>query len=636
MATYTPLIRICLCFGLALGLVLAGACSSDDPMPALSGDTSTTVTAAADSRVEDSSATDPAANPSAVGGPADSDPSADTAAPSTAAPTIVEAQPEPTTAVPAISAVPIDELVLAAEIEEFGHPLMADLWIDLADGFVPAVRLVGPDGTAHDVRIATDAVATQPVLLAGMRADTTYAVEVDVLNSDTGEVAGTFNELSLTTGQLPDGLPDMAVTVSDPTRMAPGLTMFNLVDLRGDLSSTESDPGVPPPPAGWIVAVDAAGEVVWYHHENHPIGDVRMLGDGTILFEFNDTAARRINLRGEVLEEWAGTIITGRFALDAHGRQVVGDDPVIVNIDSMHHEHNPLPDGTHATLSTELRVLDGFDEPQCGEDPDTFDGTYHLIGDVVVIFDPATGEVLEEFNLFDYFDPRHDPAAYNLCGLPFDFVFPNWLYKGVDNQARDWTHANAIELDEANNTLLVSIRHFDAVIALRWKDDLSGPAGELLWHSGPLGDLELLSGDWHLHQHAPEVLADGTVLLYDNGNNREGRGTPDAPLYSRAVRFAIDAAAGTIDQIWEYRSNRNGEPVYGAFVGDVDALANGNVLVTDGGVNGTRGDGLSAQIVEIVPGPGADGDEVFRLEVLGDAGWVVYRSERVPSIHGPA
>lgn len=525
-----------------------------------------------------------------------------------------------------------------ATIDALDHPLLADLQLELPADLVPVVRLVGPDTTVDvPVPVPGDAATEHVILLAGMRADTDYTVEVDLVD-EAGVAAGHLEDITHTTGSLPEGLPPMTAAVSEPEQMAGGLTMFNLLDLRDDFAPDENGDGSdePPPPAGWIVMVDEAGEVVWYHNTPHPIGDVTQLADGTILHEFNDTAARRIDLRGETLEEWAGTVITGRLRNDAFGRQVVGDDPVVVDTDAMHHDHQILPDGTHATLSTELRVLDGFPEPQCGEDPATFDGTYHLVGDIVTIFEPDTGEIVEEFNLFDYFDPRSDPAGFNLCGLDFDFVFPNWVYREVDGAARDWTHANAIELDEANNTLIISIRHLDALIGLRWQDDAEGEAGDLLWHSGPRGDMELLSGEWHLHQHAPEVQPDGTLLLYDNGNNREGLGGPDAPLYSRAVVFAIDPDAGTVEQLWEHRSTVDDAPAFAAFVGDADFLENGNVLITDGGLNGLSANAdLSAQLVEVVPDVTDGEDEVvFRFEVEGGPGWLIYRSERIPSVYG--
>ncbi len=120
--------------------------------------------------------------------------------------------------------------------------------------------------------------------------------------------------------------------------------------------------------------------------------------------------------------------------------------------------------------------------------------------------------------------------------------------------------------------------------------------------------------------------------MYDNGNDRPGRGTDEAPLYSRAVLYDIDPDAHTIEQTWEYRSNREGELLFAAFVGDADRLDNGNVLITNGAMNGAGG--LSAQIVEVVPRLPDGGDVVFNFEVDGGAGWIVYRAERIPSLFG--
>lgn len=511
------------------------------------------------------------------------------------------------------------------------HPLLADLRTTIPARYETVITASAPNGHV----LATppsqwdgDAVTA---LLAGMRADTTYTV--DVLLLEAGCAVGRARPATITSGSLPAELPPIVVESGQPEATQDGVTLFNILDIR-DGFGIEVDRGDEPPRTGWLVMVDEAGEVVWFHHTDHNMGDAEMLDDGTILVEYNDTLARRINLRGDVLDEWAGSIITGRYLIDQFGRRVVGDSPIVVDTDSMHHEHSRLPDGTHATLSTEIRILDGFDTPVCGEDPAEFDGTYHLVADIVVLFDPDTGEILDEFNLFDYFDPRDDPAGLNLCGLPLPFVFPNWLYSPIDPLVRDWTHANAIEADVENNALLVSIRHLDAIIALRWKDDADGPAGELLWHSGPLGDLELLNGDWHRYQHAPEVGPGSSILVYDNGNRRLG---PDGQplLYSRAVEYVIDQDAGTASQVWEYRAEKGGTPLFAAFVGDVDRLDNGNVLIVDGGLNGAEPfPELSARIVEVLPADGSGGDMVWSLEVRGGPGWVVYRAERLASVYG--
>ncbi len=519
----------------------------------------------------------------------------------------------------------------AVTVTADNHPLLADLRGEVPARYEAVVALSEPGGHRPAPPPTERNGDTVTALLAGLRANTTYTVEVLLLEA--GCAVGRTRPVTVTSGSLPDALPPIVVDMAQPEAMHDGITLFNLLDIREgfgiDIGRVEE-----PPRTGWLVMVDEAGEIVWYHHTNHTMGDAEMLDDGTILVEYNDTLARRIDLRGEVLDEWAGSIITGRYLIDEFGRQVVGDSPIVVDVDSMHHEHSLLPDRTHATLSTEVRILDGFDEPVCGEDPDEFDGSYHLIADIVVLYDPETGAILNEFSLFDYFDPRDDPITFNLCGLPLPWVFPNWLYAPINPLVRDWTHANAIEVDPSTNALLVSIRHLDAVIALRWKDDADGAAGELLWHSGPLGDLELLNGDWHRYQHAPEVGPGSSLLVYENGNRRLGTdGSPN--LYSRAVEYVLDPDAKTISQVWEYRAEKDGTPLFAGFVGDVDRLANGNVLIVDGGLNGSDPfPELSARIVEVVPADGSGGDLVWGLEVHGGPGWVVYRAERLPSVYG--
>jgi hypothetical protein len=517
-------------------------------------------------------------------------------------------------------------------ITQTDHPLLAELRGEVPARYEAIVVVSEPGGhqpASPPIERNGDVIEA---LLAGLRAETTYTVEVRLLDGKC--TVGQTQPVTITTGNLPDGLPPLVTNTAQPEATQDGVTLFNLLDIREGFG-IEVDRGGQPPRTGWLVMVDHEGEVVWFHHADHNMGDAEMLDDGTILVEYNDTLARRINLRGEVLDEWAGSIITGRYLIDEYGRQVPSDDPVVVDTDSMHHEHSLLPDGTHATLSTEVRILDGFDTPVCGEDPTEFDGAYHLIADIVVLFDPTSGEKLNEFSLFDYFDPRANPTAFNLCGLPLPWVFPNWLYAPLDPLVRDWTHANAIEADTETNTLLVSIRHLDAVIAVRWKDDTDGAAGELLWHSGPFGDLQLLTGDWHRYQHAPEFGPGSSLLVYDNGNRRVGAdGAPN--LYSRAVEYVLDTDAKTISQVWEYRAEKNGTPLFAAFVGDVDRLANGNILIVDGGLNGTEPfPELSARIVEVVPADGSGGDLVWGLEIQGGPGWVVYRAERLSSVYQP-
>jgi hypothetical protein len=77
------------------------------------------------------------------------------------------------------------------------------------------------------------------------------------------------------------------------------------------------------------------------------------------------------------------------------------------------------------------------------------------------------------------------------------------------------------------------------------------------------------------------------MLLFDNGNRRPGtasEGGTGAPPFSRAVRYQLDLADGTVRQLWQHRATApDGKPVYAPFLSDADQLSNGNVLITYGG-----------------------------------------------------
>ncbi len=474
---------------------------------------------------------------------------------------------------------------------------------------------------------ATEPATEHEIAAVGMRADSTYELTIAVTD-EAGQTASP-PPVMFTTGSLPADIPPLIVT-SDPAQMAPGLTLFPLTH-RADPPAVE---GQPPPMLGLLVAVDAEGNVVWYHRAPSPIGDARLLDNGNILYEYNDMGAREIDLSGQVVREWAGILERGRLATDQFGRTIAGSDAIPVETDSIHHEINQLPNGNFLALSTELRVAGGFTSPQCGEPADGFTGSYQLISDVIVEFVPDTGDIVNEWKLADYFEPQTNPADANVCGIDIPFIVPNFLYV-AEGEVHDWTHANAAVLDEERNAILISIRHLNAVLAIRYADDDEGESGEVLWRLGPDGTLALEGdGELQYHQHAPEVQSDGSILLYDNGNERPGTDPaatdPAGRPYSRAVRYSIDDEAETVTQDWEYRSTVGGAPAYAFFVGDADTLENGNALIVNGGlVDPTT---TSVQLVEVEPTGTSGGDVVFELRV-DEAGWFTYRARRVPSLY---
>lgn len=221
---------------------------------------------------------------------------------------------------------------------------------------------------------------------------------------------------------------------------------------------------------------------------------------------------------------------------------------------------------------------------------------------------------------------------------------------GLVDGARDWSHANTAALSPSGDGLLLSARHQDAVFevdrstgALRWL--LANPAN---WppeleakRLQPIGALS-----WPYHMHAPELEADGRLLLFDDGNFRASPWTGEPQLdaadtWSRVVEYQLDVEAGTVEQTWEFELP--GARMYSGAEGDVDRMPlTGNVLSLWGFVSHVDGIALvdvgkgnrSVRLVEFEP---ATGEVVLHLEFSSDGallplGWDGYRAQRIPAL----
>jgi arylsulfate sulfotransferase len=100
---------------------------------------------------------------------------------------------------------------------------------------------------------------------------------------------------------------------------------------------------------------------------------------------------------------------------------------------------------------------------------------------------------------------------------------------------------------------------------------------------------------WPWYAHAPFIMPNGNLILFDNGDNRNFGNSSD---YSRAVEYEIDEVNMTIKQVWEYGKNR-GDEAFGQYVSDVDYLPiMNNILFTPG--FGTNNNGkIGGKIIEV-------------------------------------
>ena len=133
--------------------------------------------------------------------------------------------------------------------------------------------------------------------------------------------------------------------------------------------------------------------------------------------------------------------------------------------------------------------------------------------------------------------------------------------------------------------------------------------------------------DFPWGQHAPELLPNGNVILFDNGYLRNFNFDVN---YSRAVEYQIDEQNRTVEQIWQYGKER-GKEFFSMLISDVDYLYNSkNILITSGFI------AHNGKIVEVnYP----EGTEVFEVTLYFNTlngnktyNWgqldILYRSDR--------
>jgi hypothetical protein len=423
----------------------------------------------------------------------------------------------------------------------------------------------------------------------GLKADRTYSVDVELVP---GGPAGT---VLATTAPLPDGFPVLTTTVSIPAQMEPGYTLMDC--LR------RSTPNL-----SYTVIVDSWGAVVWY--TTRCMRATRQLPNGNLFYRQGSQVIELDLLANE----------RPRVQLDHPG---IG----------LHHDLFPTPHGTY--LSLDRRSVEVDDFPTSETDPRAPTAPATLLDDSVVEFLPD-GTLRREWPLVEMLDITrigYDSLVETANGL-------------------DWTHANAVTYRLEDDSIVVSVRHQDAVIKF------SRRTGKLQWILGPHDNwspefrpllLDPVGSPfrWQFHQHAPMWTPTGTLLLFDNGNRRASPfdGNPWVHAFdnfSRGVEFKIDEDLMTVEEIWEY-GERIPVRLFSFFISDADWLpTTGNRLMTFGGTEWIGGVhsldlGLGLHHTRIVETAGNTmlGLKVFELIASDpdDDRLNVYRSERIPSLY---
>lgn len=319
--------------------------------------------------------------------------------------------------------------VTAAAVAEAG-PLARTLEVELARADSLVVDYWSGEGPR--LRVRSPRAASHTLLLARLRAGRTY----------TWRIRGTDREGSFATAPLPAELAQLRLTATGtPTTPLVMLAVFRPDGFRGQ------------------VAVDAAGEVVWYWRGQGVAYGMARRANGD--FVFLD------QLRGLVQVTPAGAVVR-ELAQDG-GRG------------EMHHDVIATPDNTLLVIA--------FDRRSAGGAP--------LLGDAVWEWSPEAGTMARRWTSWEHFSPERDRGPRH-------------------GQGGEWLHANALALGPRGN-LLVSVHYWNQVfsVAPGW--------GPVEWRLGGVNaTIPVPAGEEFTGQHTAREVAPGRVVMFDNRHEQRG------------------------------------------------------------------------------------------------------------------
>ena len=380
--------------------------------------------------------------------------------------------------------------------------------------------------------------------------------------------------LRFETPELPTGLgdfPPLSVLISKPDLMEPGITFLS-VRRRVPGRPHWLTPAQREYSAGWgiIIALDAEGEIVWYYESEKRVAGIDRLSNGNLLFHQTDYRTLEVDLLGNVVTEW--------FAEDRPFPPPANPDAVpIEGAQTLHHQPLETPDGTFMSFSANAREIENYYTSEY--DPDAPRETAMVMGDDIIEFNRA-GEQLWRWSTWDHLDPFR---------IGYELTESYWPVRGFPGHL-DWTHGNGLEYDPRDDSVIINLRHQDALIKIDRK------SGEIVWilgeHTDWPGHLQdkLLQpvGEpfrWVYHAHNPRLTDSGSIILFDNGKF-QARPFREFSLpedtYSRTVEFEVDEEAMTVRQLWASHDRVTPDNCYSFAMGDAHWLPlSGNILVVD-------------------------------------------------------
>ena len=422
-------------------------------------------------------------------------------------------------------------------------PLTATISVETSLNTRISIHIAGNHGAVSDVSKDLSELSKVHVIpVLGLYAGQSNTVELTFKDSAGGQVGK--KSYSITTAAMPANFPNININVSSPDVMAEGMTFVSYFGHNGN----------PFPNAPFIY--DDFGDIRWYaDFISSPFlntlffdNGMEQLKNGNLYFGDGETNnIYEMDFLGNIVNTWP---------LPGY---------------NFHHEVKEKPNGNFLVTVSKIGA-----------------GT---IEDYIIEIDRSSKQIINTWDLNKSLQYGRRTLFNN-----------NW----------DWIHVNAIIYDESDNSIIISGRT-QGVVKLDNNNNVVwimgchkgwGTAGNgidlrnfllqpLDKNNQPITDQGVLDGntnhpdfEWNWYQHAPLLMPNGHIMLFDNGwRNRNFSGSGQ---YSRAVEYEINKAAKTIKQIWTYGKERGAETL-SEIVSDVDFISSSNhVIFSPGSVrNGT-------------------------------------------------
>lgn len=349
-----------------------------------------------------------------------------------------------------------------------------------------------------------------------------YSAQSNKVNLKITTEAGaeTQSTVTIDTDPLPEDIALATVKTSMPEKMQAGFTLFSQAGMN----------------LNYPLAIDSNGDIRWYLSDKSLGGAMTtvVLKNGNIIIGSGKAVPDSIFSQISMYE----MSMLGKYVFEY---EVFG----------VHHDVKEKENGNLLAAA----ITEGGD----------------TINDIIVEIDRKTGEIINTIDLRKI--------------IPLEKYVSKKDYGDDEN---NWLHNNGMWYLEEENALVISGRVQDLVAKINLNDN------SLVWAltSGVAGDGKLMEpyilkseGEnfkYPVAQHAPVVMPDGRIILFDNCYDldtveKEG----EKALRSRVSIYSVDEKNMTVKQDWSYGGDR--PEIYSSYVGDVQYLGENHYMMDFGG-----------------------------------------------------